>query len=343
MTMKKLLSVLLVCALMLALGTVSALAASYYTFTGDCNVRTGPSLGYAVLGVVYKGGSLTSLGGVQYDDRGVAWYSVSYNGRTGWVSSLYAVADGKGSAAGGTVTFSGDCNVRSAPSLSGTVLGSVHAGSSLKALGDTKYDDRGVAWYSVSYNGRTGWVSSVYASYSASSGSSGGSSGPSFEGWGYYRFSASTNVRTGPGTNYKSIGSVRKGSTLPSLGSVKYDSRGTAWYSVDFGDQTGWVSSAYATATSMPGESTYGGGGSKSDGSTAGGQYSVSGSYVEITGKCNVRSGPSLDHSTLGTIYKGDTASFAGLASTDSRGVTWYKIYYKSGTGWVSSTYASLY
>ena len=352
--MKKTLSALLLAALLLTLFTITALAASYYTFTGDCNVRTGPSLSYSILGVAAQGTRLNALGGTSVDERGVAWYSVSYGGRTGWVSSLYDVADGNtGSytASSGVVTFSGNCNVRSSPSLSGAVLGSVSAGSSLPVLGDTSVDDRGVAWYSVSYKGGVGWVSSVYASYGGSwgydswNGDSWGDDSytPTFTGWGYYTFSASTHVRTGPGTDYKSLGSVRKGSTLPSLGGVKYDARGVAWYSVDFDDQTGWVSSAYATATSTPGDATYGGGGSRSNDTFAGSQYATSGSYVEINGKCNVRTGPSLNDKSLGTIKKGEIATYAGLSSTDSRGVTWYKIYFNNTTGWVSSTYATLY
>ena len=35
-------------------------------------------------------------------------------------------------------------------------------GQTASYLGSTKKDARGVAWYKVSFNGRTGWVSSRY-------------------------------------------------------------------------------------------------------------------------------------------------------------------------------------
>ena len=40
--------------------------------------------------------------------------------------------------------------------------GTMHTGETAKYLGETKKDERGVAWYKVSFNGKTGWVSSKY-------------------------------------------------------------------------------------------------------------------------------------------------------------------------------------
>ena len=49
-----------------------------------------PGLDYGKLGTVNKGQTLTYAGDTRYDNRGVAWYSVYYNRKTGWVSSKYA-------------------------------------------------------------------------------------------------------------------------------------------------------------------------------------------------------------------------------------------------------------
>ena len=60
-----------------------------YASGGDTNVRSGPGLDYKQLGTLKQGCTLDYLGTTTYDARGVAWYSVDYNGGTGWVSSKY--------------------------------------------------------------------------------------------------------------------------------------------------------------------------------------------------------------------------------------------------------------
>ncbi len=58
--------------------------------TGDLNVRTGPGLGYGILGSIKKGEKLPFKGEVKKDSRGVYWGRVEYKGQPGWVSSKYA-------------------------------------------------------------------------------------------------------------------------------------------------------------------------------------------------------------------------------------------------------------
>ena len=57
-----------------------------------------------------------------------------------------------------------NCYIRTAPGLSGEIIYTVPVGESATFLGDTSVDSRGVAWYYISYNGKTGWVSSRYTS-----------------------------------------------------------------------------------------------------------------------------------------------------------------------------------
>ena len=61
-----------------------------------------------------------------------------------------------------TVEFTGDCNVRSYPSLNATSLGVVSPGRSLEYLDEQSVDYYGVAWYKVLYNGIVGWITSAY-------------------------------------------------------------------------------------------------------------------------------------------------------------------------------------
>ncbi|MBR1558943.1 MAG: SH3 domain-containing protein [Clostridia bacterium] len=60
-----------------------------YARYGDTNVRTGPGLGYASLGTLFKGEGAVYQNEMRYDDRGVAWYRVRWAGQYGWVSSRY--------------------------------------------------------------------------------------------------------------------------------------------------------------------------------------------------------------------------------------------------------------
>ena len=63
----------------------------------------------------------------------------------------------------------------------------------------------------------------------------------------YVVFSGNCNVRSGPGLNYKVLGSVPPGSRLDYMGSMSYDDRNVCWYSVYYKNSIGWVSSVYAT------------------------------------------------------------------------------------------------
>lgn len=56
---------------------------------GKSNVRTGPGKGYKSLGVLHIGEEARFLGETEYDERGVLWYMIKWNGREAWVSSRY--------------------------------------------------------------------------------------------------------------------------------------------------------------------------------------------------------------------------------------------------------------
>ena len=99
------------------------------------------------------------------DERGVIWYHV----KGGWISSRYttqiqgSVNGGKSSkSSGDTVKATGDVRLRKGPGLDYAEITTMKKGQTASYLGSTKKDARGVAWYKVSFNGRTGWVSSRY-------------------------------------------------------------------------------------------------------------------------------------------------------------------------------------
>ena len=61
--------------------------------SGNSNIRTGPGKDYRSIGTLRKGSSVRYLHDTARDSRGVLWYKVNYNGRTGWVSSRYTVKE----------------------------------------------------------------------------------------------------------------------------------------------------------------------------------------------------------------------------------------------------------
>lgn len=67
--------------------------------------------------------------------------------------------------AGGTRYIEGDTGksyVHTQPDRDSHRLGVLHRGEDAKYLGETAYDDRGVMWYKIRWEGRSAWVSSMY-------------------------------------------------------------------------------------------------------------------------------------------------------------------------------------
>lgn len=60
------------------------------------------------------------------------------------------------------------------------------------------------------------------------------------------------NVREGPGTNYKGVGTVPKGATVDVL-----DISNSAWYKISYGSITGYASSTYIKIISVPDDSDF--------------------------------------------------------------------------------------
>lgn len=267
--MKKLVSALLLAALLAVVLSASALAASNVKFSGSCHVRTGPGTWYDSIGIVNKGSTLTYKGSTQYVD-GVAWYNVDFHGQNGWVSAKYGSltdqggiatygAGGYGGSTDGSTTGSfpygtgvhitGKCNVRSGPSLSHNSIGTAYVGDVLTGTGSISTDSRGIAWYSVSYKGNAGWVSSVYASidYSGSFFDSPSSYSGSYSGGTVRGTSGDSHVRTGPGLGYGKLGVLYQGSSATFLGNTSVDNRGVVWYNISWNGSSAWVSSRYTT------------------------------------------------------------------------------------------------
>jgi len=207
----------------------------------------------------------------------------------------------------------GDCHVRQQPNLNGAKLGVLYNGQTANCLGGQSTDNRGVVWYEINFNGMSGWVSSRYAKLNGVL----TSSQVTISG-------GQCNMRLLPNLNAEIVAILEEGTSATYLNQSSVDDRGVAWYYVDYRGETGWVSSRYAKFGGYSTSSSY--------------------SYVKATShKVNLRDVPNLNGEDIGTMDKGETATYLGKTSTDSRGIDWYYVRFNGKTGWVSSRYSKLY
>lgn len=139
-----------------------------YADGGKSNMRKTAGLDGKILCTFKKGDSALYLNEDFWDDRGVQWYKISYNDKIGWVSSRYTslIYPDAPWYEDWDVQATASVYVRTGPGLSYGISGVMHKGDRLNHLGDTYYDDRGVAWYSVEGKNGQGWVSSRYSELS---------------------------------------------------------------------------------------------------------------------------------------------------------------------------------
>ena len=135
-------------------------------------VRSSASTKASRLGTVATDTGWSYQGSTVTDERGVAWYSISYNGKTGWVSSKLSTLKENPTehSYGEQITIvNGNTNIRQAPALSGKLLGVAYKNTVWTYLGQSAVDTRGITWYQISYKNASAWISSKYAEFTSSS------------------------------------------------------------------------------------------------------------------------------------------------------------------------------
>ena len=159
------------------------------------------------------------------------------------------------------------------------------------------------------------------------------------------------NFRQGPGTNYSKVtgcAQVPKGATVTLL---EYTSSDNGWYKVTYGSYTGYLSAKYLKVTLTNNNA---GSSNNNSGNTSGSSWNTgwntgnnntgnnnSGSSATATtgtttGNVNFRQGPGTGYSKVSgcaKVPKGSTVTI--LEQTNG----WYKVTYKSYTGYLSADY----
>ncbi len=314
--------------------------------TAALNVRKGNGTGYAKLGAIAKGTSVTITG--KYAN---GWYEIKYKNGKGCVSGDYLKNIKETGTGQGTTqkpmtqppvtsqTFSkmdaeaittDALNVRKGNGTGYAKLGVLAKGASVTITG--KYTN---GWYEIKYKNGKGCVSGDYLKNIKQTGTAQGTTQkpvtqPPVTGQIFSKMDATAittdalNVRKGNGTGYAKLGVLAKGTSVTITG--KYTN---GWYEIKYKNGKGCVSSTYLKNIKTITEPSTGTNPPSEPGMTAFYAKGVT------TDNLNVRSDPSTKKAKIGTLPQGTVVGIVGKFEKTN----WYKIVYRSGYGYVSGTY----
>ncbi|WP_455540165.1 SH3 domain-containing protein [Terrisporobacter sp.] len=211
-------------------------------------------------------------------------------------------------------------NVRSGPSTSYRVIGSLKKGNEITIISSQD------GWYKIKYKSTTGWISRDYVQIKSSSVTEGSDSTTNNK---KLVATANLNVRSGDSTSYKVIGYIRKNNMVEMLGVAN-----SGWYKVKLSDGTiGYASNLYLKESSSNLEDSSNNTSNNVD-NNLGNNTTVIETLV-ATANLNFRSGPSTSNSIVGVVYKGDKVSV--IEHTNNN---WYKAKLSNGkVGYCSTKY----
>jgi len=321
--------------------------------TAAVNVRYGAGINAASLGIIGQGQQVYVLA----RNADGSWLQIRWSYGTGWVAAEHVsvtgvpavVDDGSGGYSGDgsgvplttdipyVIVMSAYLNVRTGPGINYAVLGAVTGGDQLPVVGRTADN----TWYQVEANFGTGWV---YAGYVVTRNEYGGSpvttaSAATAEVAGPIGVvnTGALNIRSGPGSQYTSLGVLAGGTETQIVGRTQ----DWTWWLLDTPVGTGWANAIYiivrgdtsgvphvvpgTTVEAQPGQAE-----------AAAPEAEISGPVAFVsTGALNIRSGPNSTFSSLGAVYAGTRMPIIGQ-STDHG---WWLVESPYGNGWVSKLY----
>ena len=300
---------------------ISAHAASTGTTTAYVNLRTGPGTDYTILETVPLGAQISIL-----DTGNPGWYRVTApSGNSGYMCSDYILASG-GDAGTSTVLFTARTtafvNLRAGPGTGYGIYLTVPLGDTVSVL-----DTANAGWYRVQYGSYTGYMSADYlqTQSAATPTPAPPDTSASADPIGTARTTAVLNIRTGPSTEYRSLGLLDNGETVTVL-----ENCGNGWYAVRTSSNTfGYCSGDYlrvtlGTSPAPQPEPTP----QPSEPDTATRWNGRTTAFV------NLRSGPSTGYRIYLTVPLGDAITILDRSNSG-----WYRVQYGSYTGYMSSDY----
>ena len=277
------------------------------TATTAVNVRSQPSLGGKVLGVLYRGEKLTQIGKVKS-----GWVPVKFGTKTAYISANYIT--GAKATQSSPATRASDkgaaytteaLNVRSGPSIRFTRLGLLPRGSKVELTGLASGGFR-----QVTYRGERAWVSGAYLA-EAKPGSTSTTTAT-----GKVRATAQLAVRNSSGRPMIARPDIPKGTVLPITGNKAGNVTEVIWR----GDRV-WVSSPYVAdigATPTPSAQDL--------------PAEIGTRYATVA--LNVRTSPSTSSNVVGVLPQG-----AGVRVTGTIRSGFAQVNYNGAARWVSAQY----
>ena len=209
-------------------GASSGSATVRYASGNYVNLRSGPSLDYAVLMRVTSGTAITIV------DDSYEWNYVAVpSGGTTVCGYMHDSLIDRGAVQTANVTtnYGGKVNVRSGPGSAYTSAGTLATGTRVTVL------LRGNSWSRISGGGLTGYMDNRYLS--TSGGSSGGGTSSTTAYVNNPRSTQVLNLREAPSQTARSIGQYRNGTQ------VKVVSYGSTWCEVYVGTRHGYMMTRY--------------------------------------------------------------------------------------------------
>lgn len=216
MNWKKRFASLLLTLLVLVSISPAAFAANV-TATSNVNVRIGPDNASVIVCTMPKNAVAEKLGTFGN------WYEVRYQGKTGYVYKTY-LTEGETVSSKTVYITASSLNVRARPDTTSEKIGSLKKGDTVKAIA---LND---GWYTIQWNGTTGYISAEYTSDTA----------PIAEKT-IYMNADTVTVYAAPKTSAKTLGTLKKGA------SATYTALLDGWYTIQYNGTAGFIQSKYTT------------------------------------------------------------------------------------------------
>ena len=192
----------------------------------DLNVHEQPDASSKVLGTLKKDTA------VVVTEEKYGWYTITFNGQTGYISAKYTTETDPSTPTPTpetkTVYTTENLKVRAQPNSSAEVLGTLKKGTKVETYGLKD------GWYEIKYEGKTGYISAKYTTETDPS-----TPQPSPVLTVYTK--EDLRVRAKPDNTSTVLGVLKKGTAVETLDEIN------GWYLIKYNNQDGYISKAYTT------------------------------------------------------------------------------------------------
>ena len=301
----------------------------------DVNIRKGPDTYY---GIVQAVGANTTVVRIGIGSNG--WSQVIYKDKVAYIESDYLQGGGTTQAPpapptqettpatpssnAATYKVTTGVNVRKSTSTSSAKLGTLPKGTIVTSL------EKVGQWHKINYNGKTAYIHDSCVKKVADATPINPTPTPPEketapttppQNVGYYKTTTAVNVRKSTSTSSAKLGTLPKGTTVPSLENVGQ------WHKINYNGTIAYIHNSCTQKVSAPNPKPS----TEETTPTPPVEETVT-VYYTTTG-LNVRTGPSTSYAKLGTLSAGEKVESYGKTGS------WHKIKYNGKTGYVHGDY----